>query len=106
MNEAELIGQRLREAREARELTLEEAAQATRIRIKYLEALEAGDYSAMTPVQAQGFLRNYARYLGLDIALLLAELEGSGKGRKRRRPPLPLAAASFQPTPPVNVGGV
>ncbi len=101
MNEAELIGQRLREAREARELTLEEAVQATRIRIKYLEALEAGDYSAMTPVQAQGFLRNYARFLGLDIALLLAELEGSGKGRKRRRPPLPLAAASAQPTPPV-----
>lgn len=100
MNEAELIGQRLREAREARELTLEDAVQATRIRIKYLEALEAGDYSAMTSVQAQGFLRNYARFLGLDIALLLAELESSGKGRKRRRP-LPLAAASSQPAPSV-----
>ncbi|MGW8257471.1 MAG: helix-turn-helix domain-containing protein, partial [Thermoguttaceae bacterium] len=36
---------------------------ATRIRIKYLEALEQSDYSNMTPVQAQGFLRNYAHFL-------------------------------------------
>lgn len=82
MNEA--LGQRLREAREAREMTLDAAERATRIRAKFLEALEQGDYSSMTPVQAQGFLRNYARFLGLDIELLMAEL-GTEKGRRGRR---------------------
>jgi len=86
VSETEALGQRLREAREAKELTLQEVEQATRIRIKFLEALETGNYSNMTPVQAQGFLRNYARYLGLDLELLLRELDASaGSSGSRRR---------------------
>lgn len=84
VSEAETVGQRLREVREARELTLEDTERATRIRAKYLDALERGDYSLMTPVQAQGFLRNYARFLGLDIGLLLAEMDEQ-EGRPRRK---------------------
>ncbi|MBN1678938.1 MAG: DUF4115 domain-containing protein [Anaerolineae bacterium] len=86
MNDAVALGQRLREAREARELTLDGAERVTRIRAKFLEALERGDYSSMTPVQAQGFLRNYARFLGIDLDLLLADLDAEhGRRRKRRR---------------------
>jgi cytoskeletal protein RodZ len=85
VNEAEILGQRLREAREAKDLTIQETERATRIRIKYLEALEEGDFSTMTPVQAQGFLRNYARFLGLDFDLLMAEIaEEKGRGRRLR----------------------
>jgi cytoskeletal protein RodZ len=85
VNEAEILGQRLREAREAKDLTIQETERATRIRIKFLEALEQGDYSNMTPVQAQGFLRNYARFLGLDFDLLMAEIaEEKGRGRRLR----------------------
>ncbi|RPJ01703.1 MAG: DUF4115 domain-containing protein, partial [Chloroflexi bacterium] len=85
MSESELLGQRLREAREARDLTLLETERATRIRAKFLEALEQGDYSIMTSVQAQGFLRNYARFLGLDYDLLLDEIaEDKGRGRRWR----------------------
>ena len=85
MNDAEALGQRLRETREARELTLEEAARQTRIRIRFLESLESGDYAGMTAVQAQGFLRNYARFLGQDFDLLLADVQGERGGRRRLR---------------------
>ncbi|MDX1600471.1 MAG: DUF4115 domain-containing protein [Anaerolineales bacterium] len=61
------IGRLLRESREKLGLTLEEVERATRIRRRHLEALERGDPEALpSPVQARGFLRNYADYLGLD----------------------------------------
>ncbi len=98
MNDAQQIGQHLRAAREALELSINQVEQRTRIRARFLEALEAGDYSGMTQVQAQGFLRNYARFLGLDIELLLAEI-GDDKGpfRRRRRGELPISAANNAP---------
>jgi cytoskeleton protein RodZ len=69
------IGRRLKKAREYRNLTLEKAAEATRIRRSYLQALEADDFSAMpSPVQARGFLRNYAQYLDLDLDQMVDEL--------------------------------
>lgn len=69
------IGQRLKEAREDQRLTLDKVFEATRIRIQYLQALEADDLSVMpSPVQARGYLRNYAEYLGLDVDKMLDEL--------------------------------
>ncbi len=71
------IGQQLRRRREERNLTLEEAASATRIRAHYLRTMEAGEFRAIpSAVQARGFLRAYADYLNLNSELLLAELEG------------------------------
>jgi cytoskeletal protein RodZ len=72
------IGQRLKAAREAQRLTLEQAFEATRIRIPYLRALEEDDLAVMpSPVQARGYLRNYAAYLGLDLNRLLEEVRAS-----------------------------
>jgi cytoskeleton protein RodZ len=69
------VGQRLRGARQARSLSLEEAAQVTRIRVRYLAAMEDGDYGALpSAAQARGFLRAYAGYLGLDAKPLLEDL--------------------------------
>src|SRR5512147_1664792 len=69
------IGQRLKAEREEQRLTLEKVFEATRIRIQYLQALEADDLSVMpSPVQARGYLRNYAEYLGLDVDQILDEL--------------------------------
>ena len=68
----ESIGTKLREVREARNLTLEQVSQALRIRPYHLQALETDDYSAIpSAAQARGFLRNYAEYLGLDVEELL-----------------------------------
>ena len=59
LSEAEVLGHQLRSAREARELSLDQVEQQTRIRAKYIEALEQGNHSALpSAVQARGFLRN------------------------------------------------
>jgi cytoskeletal protein RodZ len=61
------LGQVLREAREAKGVSLAEAEDATKIRLKYLRALEEGQYDILPPsVYVRGFLRSYANYLGLD----------------------------------------
>lgn len=66
------IGQQLKAEREEQRLTLEKVFEATRIRVQYLQALEADDLSVMpSPVQARGYLRNYAEYLGLDVDQML-----------------------------------
>jgi len=70
------IGQRLKHAREERYLTLEKASEETRIRVAFLKALEADDYSAMpSAAQGRGFLRNYADYLNINIDEVIAELQ-------------------------------
>ena len=69
------IGQKLKQTREAKRLTLEQVFEAIRIRIPYLQALESDDLSAMpSPVQARGYMRNYAEYLGLNFEQLLDEM--------------------------------
>lgn len=69
------IGQRLKIEREEQRLTLERVFEATRIRVPYLQALEADDLSVLpSPVQARGYLRNYAEFLGLDFESILEEM--------------------------------
>lgn len=71
------IGEQLRAAREAHAVTLDEAEAQTRIRKKFLQALEQGDMSVLpSTAHAKGFLRNYAQYLGLDANRLVGELLG------------------------------
>jgi len=69
------LGELLREARLRRALTLAEVERDTRINRDYLEALESERYELLpAPVYARGFLRSYARHLGLDeqqVLLLL-----------------------------------
>jgi len=79
------IGQQLRESREKLGLTLEEAERATRIRMHHLEALERGEFSALpSSVQARGFLRNYADFLGLDSDKLLLRFADTLQARRAR----------------------
>jgi len=64
---SETIGQKLRSSREGKRLSIEQVADATRIRSHYLEALERDDLSAIpSTAQARGFLRIYADFIGLD----------------------------------------
>jgi len=68
----EPIGQVLRSARERKGVTLQEAKRALRINAPYLEALESDDFSRVpAPVYVRAFLREYARYLGLDAEELV-----------------------------------
>jgi cytoskeletal protein RodZ len=63
----ETLGDYLKNKREAQNITLEEVAQATRIRRTILEAIENNHYDLIPPkVFTQGFIKSYASYLGLD----------------------------------------
>jgi cytoskeleton protein RodZ len=66
------IGETLRAARRQQGRTLAEAAAETRVRETYLAALEEEEFLRVGgDVYAKGFLRSYARYLGLDPEPLL-----------------------------------
>ncbi len=71
------IGQQLRLAHEARQISLAQAAKATHIRLHYLEALENGQFNLLPSLtQGRGFLRSYAQYLGLSLDTLPTTLPG------------------------------
>jgi cytoskeletal protein RodZ len=63
------LGHLLHQKRLARQQTLEEVAQDLKIKSKFLAAIERGEYNKLpSPAYAQGFVRNYASYLGLSNA--------------------------------------
>jgi len=96
MNE---LGHILREARETKGLTLAEVENDIRINARFLEALETGDYAVLpTQVHIRGFLRNYARFLGLDPQPLLDRYEINKNQRKRQ----PAVAISSRAEPRVS----
>jgi cytoskeletal protein RodZ len=110
------LGDSLRQQREKRGITLDQAAADTRIREKFLKALEDGDEQSLPgAVYTKGFLRNYAEYLGLNdeesVAQLPQDRGGAPKDAKRRFAPMkPVGGRSLVFTPavflPVVVIGV
>lgn len=71
-----VVGKKLRETREAQNLTLEQVAEATYIRLHYLQAMEAGDFSALpSQLQIKGFLRSYGGFLGLNTETLIEAVD-------------------------------
>lgn len=79
-----LLPERLLAARERKGVDLYRAERDTKIRARYLAALERGDYRELPgAVYTKGFLRNYALYLGLDpdeILLQWRQERGDGAG--------------------------
>jgi cytoskeletal protein RodZ len=72
------IGNILKEARETKELSLEEIAALTKIRVKYLVAIEADQLDVLPSiVQIRGFVRSFANAVDLDPTLLLGQLRSS-----------------------------
>lgn len=63
----ETIGQQLRAARERKKITIEVAAEATKIKGERLRALEADQFEKIeAPIYVKGFIRIYAGFLGID----------------------------------------
>ena len=81
------IGTTLREARVRRRLTLQQVEEDTKIRVKYLQAMENEDFDLM-PGQAyvKGFLQTYAGYLGLDPSIILDEYRSRGTAGEEHQP--------------------
>jgi cytoskeleton protein RodZ len=108
------IGETLREARMRQRLDITDVEAHTKIRAKYLRALENEDFGMLPgPTFVKSFLRTYAEFLGLDPHILVEEYRarhdprdeseltpfarqprGRPRGRRPRRPSwLPVAAA-------------
>jgi cytoskeletal protein RodZ len=88
----ETIGQQLREARERKKISLETAAQGTKIKGEYLAALEADQFDRIeAPVYVKGFLRIYGQYLGLDPKPLVNQFSNlkSAEASSLVEPPKP-----------------
>lgn len=92
------LGDRLLAARERKGVDLYRAERDTKIRARYLGALERGEYRELPgSVYTKGFLRNYAQYLGLDPdEILLQWRREKGEGKVDTSPsivlPRPLTA--------------
>lgn len=86
------IGEQLKQAREKRGLTLDQASKVTHIRKHYLEALESDQRDALpSTVQGRGFLRLYADYLDLSSADLLSAWDMGGSPASGTSSPAPSA---------------
>jgi transcriptional regulator with XRE-family HTH domain len=65
--ESLMLGEKLKKLRQQYRMSYAEIAKATRIQAKYLESLENGEYEKLpAEVYVRGFLKSYARHLGLD----------------------------------------
>jgi transcriptional regulator with XRE-family HTH domain len=95
------VGAILREARNRRKIDLSEVEEATRIRIRYLQAIENEEWDVLPGgVYTRGFIRTYASYLGLDGERLADDYRRSLEGAEGEGGPAaePTPAAARGPT--------
>jgi len=83
------VAEQLRAAREARNLTVDQVAELTKIRTDHLRALEEGNFNVFSaPIYIRGSVKNYAAALKLDAAAILVCLDAElGRTEKYSVPP-------------------
>jgi cytoskeletal protein RodZ len=92
------FGETLKRERELRQISLREIAEATKINLRYLDALERDDFRHLPGgVFNKGFVRAYAQFIGIDPeTMVTAYLEEDGRQQSR-------AARAGGPTPQAHV---
>jgi cytoskeleton protein RodZ len=96
----DLVGTKLREARARRKLSLPEVEAETKIRARYLQAIENEEWDQLPEdTYARAFIRTYGRFLGLDGDRLAEEHRRS---RGTARPGERLPRVDPQPHPVVR----
>jgi hypothetical protein len=96
------VGPTLREARRRREIELSAVEEATRIRPRFLRAIENEEWDVLPGgVYTRGFIRTYAAYLGLDGDRLAADyrrdVEGTVGGREPQVENAPAGSGAARP---------
>ncbi|MDR2134999.1 MAG: helix-turn-helix domain-containing protein [Treponema sp.] len=90
------LGEKLRQAREEKGCSIEQVSRDTNIAARYLEALEAEDFSGFPgEPYILGFLRNYSEYLGLDAQEQLSRY----RSLKIQEQPVPVEQLLHSPVP-------
>jgi cytoskeletal protein RodZ len=99
------VGEQLRAAREAQGLTLDEIAAGTRIPRRHLQTIEEGRYDGLpAPTYSAGFIKTWARRLGLNGQLLADEFRAEmGSIAVESAQPLPYEPADPRRTPPAGL---
>lgn len=93
------VGEKLRDARLAQGMELADIAARTRVPLRHLQAIEASDYSGLpSPTYATGFVRAYARAVGVDEVALARELRAETASMFAERP----VYESYDPEDPVR----
>jgi cytoskeletal protein RodZ len=113
-DQAHRLGDVLRAAREGKGVDLQKVERDTKIRERYLSALERGEYRELPgAVYTKGFLRNYGAYLGLDAEYLIdlyrLETTVAADRPAAPTPPRPIAgrrSRAFVVTPGVVVAAI
>jgi hypothetical protein len=81
------IGNTLREARNRRKVDLSEVEDATKIRIRFLRAIENEEWDVLPgDIYARAFIKTYANYLGLDGERLAEDFRAGAQGVGGERP--------------------
>lgn len=106
--EAMTLGEKIRKLRSEYRMSFAEVSRATKIPVKYLEYLEHAEYEKLpADVYVRGYLRSYARHLGLSDETLIKLYEkeqhiNKNLGRERTvsgiRPRVPLSGTGFAVT--------
>jgi transcriptional regulator with XRE-family HTH domain len=83
------VAEQLRQAREAKNLSVQQVAEITKIRGDHIRALEEGDFNVFAaPVYIRGFVRTYSTLLKLDVPQTMSALEAElGQTSKFAEPP-------------------
>lgn len=91
-------GELLLAAREEQGLSVEEVAAQTRIRAKFITALETGDYDTLpSHTHARGFLRSYAQFLRVDVDTVLERFAQETGAEPRVMTQLTAEPAGYDP---------
>ena len=88
------VAEQLRAGREAKNLTVEQVADMTKIRTDHIRALEEGNFNVFSaPIYIRGSVKNYAGALKLDVAEIFKTLDAELKGTEKYSEPPPLGDA-------------
>ena len=94
------VGERLRAARVAAHLDLNDVATKTRVPMRHLEAIERGDYGALpSSTYAIGFARSFARAIGIDDTTIAKDV----RAELGRAPPDDGPYAPYEPVDPARL---
>lgn len=76
------FAEELKTERENKGLTLQQVATKTRIDIKFLEAIDQGNFSFLPDLYVKAFIRDYAKTIGLDEKLMMKKYEAAKEGQE------------------------
>jgi transcriptional regulator with XRE-family HTH domain len=77
----EKFAEELRTAREKSGITLQQIAQKSRIDLKYIQAIDKGDFSFLPEVYVKAFIKQFAKIVGLDEHVAIKKFEAAKTGK-------------------------